>query len=342
MVLNDEWLGQVPEEAIEPQLPVLDPHHHLWDRPGNRYMLEELVADTAAHNIRQTVFIECTSMYRQSGPEHLKCVGETEFVQGIAAMSANGAFGTLRANAGIVGTADLRLGADVAQVLEAQLAASPNRFRGIRHRAAWPLARPESPGQPRQVPHLLLDDQFRKGFAQLRLYGMTFEAWLFHPDIPDVADLARAFPDTTIILDHLGGPIVSGEYGSREEVFAKWREDIVEVAKCPNVYMKVGGIQMAVNGFEWEKREKPPTSDELLEVNRPWYEHVMEQFGPSRSMFESNFPVDRVSCSYTVLWNQFKKLSKGYRDDERLDMLHDTAARVYRLPLAAELDAAPS
>jgi predicted TIM-barrel fold metal-dependent hydrolase len=337
MALNDDWLSQLTEEALEPDLPILDAHHHLWDRPGSRYMLEELVADTTPHGVRQTVFIECTSMYRTGGPEALKCVGETEFVQGVAAMSASGGFGPLRANAGIVGTADLRLGDAVVPVLEAQLAASPNRFRGIRHRAAWPMGRQLAPGQPDQVPHLLLDAAFRDGFRHLRLYGLTFEAWLLHPDIPDVADLARAFPDTTIILNHLGGPILSGEYGAKDEVFARWREDIVKVAACPNVVIKLGGIQMAVNGFGWHERARPPSSDELLGENARWYEHAIDQFGPKRCLFESNFPVDRVSCSYTVLWNQFKKLTKRFRPDERLAMFHDTAAAVYRLPLAAEL-----
>jgi predicted TIM-barrel fold metal-dependent hydrolase len=337
MVLNDGWLNQHSEEVLEPELPILDPHHHLWDRPGNRYMLEELVADTSTHNVRQTVFIECTSMYRAGGPEEFKCVGETEFVQGVAAMSANGGFGPLLANAGIVGTADLRLGDRVVPVLEAQLAASPNRFRGIRHRAAWPMARAASPGQPDQVEHLLLDPAFRDGFAHLRRYGLTFEAWLFHPDIPDVTALARAFPDTTIILNHLGGPILTGEFGKKEDIFPKWKKDIAEVATCPNVVMKVGGIQMAVNGFGWHERQRPPSSDDLLADTRAWYEHAIEHFGPNRSMFESNFPVDRVSCSYSVLWNQFKKLAKGMRDDEKRDIFHDTAARTYRLPLASEL-----
>lgn len=339
MVLNDDWLEQTPEEPVEPELPVLDPHHHLWDRPDSRYMLEELVADTASHRVRQTVFVECSSMYRSEGPEELLCVGETEFVQGVAAQSASGAYGPLRASSGIVGTADLRLGDRVSGVLEAQLAASPNRFRGIRHRAAWPLSRQPVPGQPAQVPHLLLDAQFRAGFARLRLYSLSFEVWIYHPDLSDVADLARAFPDTTIILNHLGGPIVSGQHGTKEEVFAAWRASISEIASCPNVVMKVGGIQMPVNGFGWHERKRAPSSDELLEVNAPWYEHAIEQFGADRCMFESNFPVDRASCSYTVLWNQFKKLARSARPDERLAMLHDTAARVYRLPLAAELDA---
>jgi L-fuconolactonase len=333
---QDDWLSQTPETALEPDLPILDPHHHLWERAGNVYMLHEIVADTAPHNVRQTVFIECSSMFRQTGPDEFRPVGETEFVQGIAAQSAGGGFGSTAVCAGIVGTADLCLGEGVIPVLEAQIAASPNRFRGIRHRAAWPERTPPR-GQPHGREHLLADADFQRGFGALRRYGLTFEAWLFHPDIPDVARLARKFPDTIIILDHLGGPILHGQFpGTPEEIFTKWKADIAEVAACENVVMKLGGIQMAVNGFGWHERPKPPTSDELLAVNAQWYEFAMEKFGPRRSMFESNFPVDRVSCSYTVLWNQFKKLAKGYRQDEKVQLFHDTAARVYRLPLAAE------
>ncbi len=328
-----EWVSQTVEEPLEPDLPIIDPHHHLWERPGNRYVLDELLADTSGHNVRQTVFVECSSMYRADGPEEFRVVGETEFVQGIAAQSASGGYGNLRACAGIVGSADLSLGDRVAPVLEAQIAAAPNRFRGIRHRAAW--AEPGVlPNQPANTPsHILMDENFRKGFAHLRPYGLTFEAWLYHPQLSELLDLARAFPDTTIILNHMGGPIGVGPYaGKRDEVFAAWKPDFAAFAACPNVVLKVGGIQMVVNGFGWHEREKPPTSDELLELNRPWYEYGIEHFGPSRCMFESNFPVDRLSCSYTVLWNQFKKLSKGFRADERADMFHDTAMRVYRLP----------
>ena len=334
MPANDDWLALTPEAPIETDIPIIDPHHHLWDRPGNRYGLEELVADVSGHNVRQTVFIECSSMYRAGEPDEFKPVGETEYVQGIAAMSASGGFSSLRACTGIVGTADLRLGDAVVPVLEAQCAASPNRFRGVRHRAAWPDRRTPPPGQPAAREHLLLDAEFREGFRYLREYALSFEAWVYHPDIPDVADLARAFPGTTIILNHLGGPILDGEFpGTRDEIFAQWRKDISLVAQCPNVVMKVGGIQMPVNGFGWHKRERPATSDELLAVNGPWYSHAIEAFGPDRCMFESNFPVDRASCSYNVLWNQFKKLSKGFRPDERATMFFDTAARVYRLPL---------
>jgi predicted TIM-barrel fold metal-dependent hydrolase len=327
------WLSLTEEAAIEPELPIIDPHHHLWDRPGNRYLLDEMVADMRAHNVRQTVFVECTSMYRASGPEEFKVVGETEFVQGIAAASASGQYGAARVAAAIVGTADLRLGDRVQPVLEAHLAVSPQRFRGIRHRAAW-ADKSVVPNQPADLPeHVLLDSSFRKGFAYLRQYGMSFEGWVYHTHIADLTDLARAFPDTTIVFNHLGGPIGVGRYaGRRDEVFAVWKPALVELAKCPNVVAKVGGIQMVVNGFGWHERKRPPTSDELLKANEPWYRHTIEQFGPRRCMFESNFPVDKLSCSYTVLWNQFKKLTKGFSADERSAMFHDTAMRVYRLP----------
>lgn len=332
MTTTGNWLDQTIEEPLESDLPIIDPHHHLWNRPGNRYELDELRADLAGQNVRQTVFIECSSMYRAAGAEEFRVAGETEWVQGIAAQSASGGFGEVRVATGIVGSADLRLGDRVAPVLEAQIAASPQRFRGIRHRAAW--AEPDVlPNQPASQPaHLLLDPEFRRGFAYLRRYGLSFEAWLYHPQLADIADLALAFPDTVIILNHLGGPLGVGPYaGKRAEVFAQWQRDLPAVAACPNVVLKVGGIQMVVNGFGWHEREQPPTSDQLLEANRDWYLFAIEQFGPARCMFESNFPVDRLSCSYTVLWNQFKKLSQGFTAGQRAAMFHDTAQRVYRL-----------
>jgi predicted TIM-barrel fold metal-dependent hydrolase len=335
MTNASEWLAAVDEPAIEPDLPIIDTHHHLWDRPGSRYVLDELVADTAAHNVRQTVFVECSSMYRADGPEELKPIGETEFVRGIAAQSASGAYGEMRTAAGIVGTADLMLGGDVAAVLEAQIEASPMSFRGIRHRTAWaePGVQPRASGPD---PHLMANATFREGFARLDDYGLSFDAWLYHPQLPEFVDLAAAFPNTTVILNHLGGPLGVGPYaGRREEIFTEWQRSIAAVAAMPNVVMKVGGIQMPVNGFGWHERERPPTSDELLEVNRDWYLHAIEQFGPDRCTFESNFPVDRASCSYTVLWNQFKKLTTGFSVSERAAMFHDTAARVYRLDGAA-------
>jgi predicted TIM-barrel fold metal-dependent hydrolase len=342
-IANQDWLALTKEDALEPQLPIIDPHHHFWntaDRSPQKYLLDDLAADVKGHNVRQTVFIECGSMYRADGPEEFRVVGETEFVQGIAADSASGRYGDLRAAAGIIGTADLRLGDRVVPVLEAQMAASRQRFRGIRHGAAFvepgtlPAASvtPRIAGRPIIIPHLLLDGDFRRGFAHLRTYGLTFEGWVYHTQIGELTDLAKAFPETTIVFNHLGGPIGVGPYaGRRSEVFAAWKPAIAELARCPNVVAKVGGLQMIVNGYGWHERAKPPSSDELLAANRDWYLYTIERFGPSRCMFESNFPVDRLSCSYTVVWNQFKKLTKDFVASERASMFHDTAMRTYRL-----------
>ena len=341
---GQDWLSLTREAALEPDLPIIDPHHHFWndaDRSPRRYLLDDLAADVKGQNVRQTVFIECGSMYRSDGATEFRVVGETEFVQGIAAECASGRYGDLRAAAGIIGTTDLRLGDRVAPVLEAQMAASRQRFRGIRHGGAWvepgllpgaSLA-PRSSSRPAIIQHLLLDSEFRRGYSYLRTYGLTFEGWVYHMQIGELTDLAKAFPDTTIIFNHLGGPIGVGPYaGHRDEIFAAWKSSIADLAKCPNVVAKVGGIQMVVNGYGWHEKKQPPTSDELLAANRDWYLYIIDKFSPTRCMFESNFPVDRLSCSYTVLWNQFKKLTKNFSPTERSAMFHDTAMRVYRLP----------
>jgi predicted TIM-barrel fold metal-dependent hydrolase len=339
MVTDPEaWLKMTIAEPIDPELPICDPHHHLWDRParddrpGNRYLLDELLQDSrGGHNILQTVFIECRSMYRTDGPEEMRPVGETEFVQGIAAQSASGQYGTTRIAAGIVSHADLTLGNAVAPVLEAHIAASSNRFRGIRHSSVWDASTDIRPymNPPKG---LLLDSKFREGFGYLQKYGLSFDAWLYHPQITELADLARAFPDTIIILDHVGGLIGIGPYaGKREEVFQQWKNGITDVSTCPNVVVKLGGLGMPVCGFGWNERTAPPTSIELAEAMAPYYNWCIERFGVDRCMFESNFPVDKVSYSYTVMWNAFKRISEGFSPEEKAALFHDTAVRVYRL-----------
>ena len=333
MPVNSSWLERTNETAIEPELPICDPHHHLWDHPKSRYLLDELLEDTGSgHDVRETVFLECSSMYRKDGPQEMKPVGETEFAQGIAAQSASGQYGPTIVAAGIVSFADLMLGSQVASVLEAHLAASPNRFRGIRNSCSWDESlaiRVSHSNPPRE---LYLNSRFREGFAALRQYDLTFDAWLFHPQIPELVSLARAFPETTIICDHFAGPLGIGPYaGKREEVFQYWKEGIRELATCPNVVVKLGGLVMAINGFGFHKGDKPPTSDELVAATSPYYRFTIEQFGPNRCMFESNFPVDKVSCSYLVLWNSFKKMTRDFSPAERTALFRDTAIRVYRL-----------
>ena len=328
-----EWLAQVQEEIIEPERPICDPHHHLWDHPGNQYLLDQLLSDIGSgHNVVSTIFVECASMYRADGPEPFRPVGETEFVQGIAAMSASGGYGPARAASGIVGFANLALGDAVVPVLEAHLAASPNRFRGIRHASGWDESDAVRNSHTNPPRGLLSDANFRKGFAHLGRLGLTFDAWLYHPQIPELTDLARAYPGVTIVLDHFGGPLGIGPYeGRRDEVFADWKRSITDLARLPNVVAKLGGINMPLNGFGWHKRATPATSAELVEATRHYYDYTIERFGPDRCMFESNFPVDRASCSYTVLWNAFKRMVKDFREDEKTAMFHDTAARVYRI-----------
>jgi predicted TIM-barrel fold metal-dependent hydrolase len=326
------WLAQVNEPVLEPNLPICDPHHHLWDHPNSRYLLDELLLDTGSgHNVVSTVFVECASMYRADGPDALKPVGETEFVNGIAAMSASGGYGAMRACKGIVGLADLSLGERVGDVLDAHVAVGA-RFKGIRHAAGWDASADVRNSHTNPPPGLLLDKTFRAGFRELGRRGLSFDAWLYHPQIPELTDLARAFPETTIILDHFGGPLGIGPYeGKRDEIFAQWKRSIAELSKCQNVVAKLGGLAMPINGFNFHRRERPATSDELVAAGGEYYRHAIDCFGPKRCMFESNFPVDKASCSYRTLWNAFKKIAAGASDSEKAALFHDTASRVYRL-----------
>jgi predicted TIM-barrel fold metal-dependent hydrolase len=295
--------------------------------------LDELLDDIqGGHNVVSTVFVECHSMYRTHGPEDFKSVGETEFVTGIAAMSASGLYGNTRIAAAIVGWADLMRGQAVAPVLEAHNVASGGRLRGIRHSAAWDASDQIQRSLAHPPQGLYLDAGFREGFAELARRGLSFEAWLYHPQIPELTDLARAFPGTPIVLDHFGGPLGIGPYaGQRAEIFEQWRIDIEALARCPNVVAKLGGINMPINGFDWHDGARPPSSEELAAATAPYYEHCIEHFGVDRCMFESNFPVDKISCSYTVLWNAFKRIAAGLSDADKAKLFHDTASRVYRL-----------
>jgi predicted TIM-barrel fold metal-dependent hydrolase len=332
---QDAWLAQVAEEPLEPGLPIIDPHHHLWDHPNNRYLLDEILRDTGTgHRVVGTVFVECLSMYRADGPESLRPVGETEFVNGIAAQSASGQYGETRVAAGIVSFADLTLGAAVEEVLQAHIAVTPARFRGIRHAGGFDPDPRVRNSHTKPTADLYQSANFREGFARLKGLDLSFEAWQYHPQMRSVTDLAKAFPDTTIILNHFGGPLGIGPYeGRRTEIFRQWKDDITELAQCPNVVVKLGGINMPVNGFNWHRRPVPPNSDELVAATRDYYLHAIDKFGASRCMFESNFPVDRISCSYGVLWNSFKKIAAGFSPDERADLFHRTAAKTYRLSL---------
>jgi predicted TIM-barrel fold metal-dependent hydrolase len=332
--VRQDWLDRRREEIIEPELPIVDPHHHLVDRPETgRYLLPELLADTGSgHNITATVYLEWLSMYRAAGPAELRPVGEIEFANGVAAMAASGTYGRTRVCAGIVGHADLALGAAVEKVLEAMIEAGGGRFRGIRfitashpEQAAWgsPVIRRAG---------LLLDSRVREGFARLATLGLSFDAWMYHTQLADLVDLARAFPATQIVLDHIGGPIGLGPYaGKREEVFAMWCGMIRELAACPNVHIKLGGLGMRMFGFSHHLGELPPSSEELAAAWRPYIETCIAAFGPQRAMFESNFPVDKGSCGYAAVWNAFKRIAAGCSAAEKAVLFAGTATKFYRL-----------
>ena len=332
---GNDWLALTQEPTLEPDLPICDCHHHFWDLrpqsiPYQRYLIHELNADIySGHNVRSTVFVEARSMYRPDGPEELRPVGEVEFIQGLAAASASGIYGPGRAAAAIVGHADLKLGEAVEPVLEALQAASPNRFHGIRHNVTWS---PDPALANRETEGIMANGRFREGAKVLTRMGLTLDTMVSFPQLPELADFAKAVPDVTIILNHIGGGNRVGIYAGRDdEVVAAWRQGIAAVAACPNVTVKLGGMGMVRWGFDWHTRDVPIGSAELAESMSPWMTYCIEHFGPDRCMFESNFPPDKVSFSYNIMYNAFKRLSKGYSDSERAAMFHDTAARVYRI-----------
>ncbi len=324
-----DWLARVEEEILEPELPIIDPHHHLWDRLGT-YLTDEIAADVGSgHNVVATVFVQCRYGHAEDGPEVLRPVRETGLVMDVVREGqARGLETDLCA--GIVGFADLMQGAAVAEALIAHEELAEGRFRGIRHITA------DEPSfdtfLPKVAPDAMQTEAFRAGLACLAPAGLSYDAWLYHPQIPQFTDLARAFPDTTMILDHVGGPLGLGAYrGRRDEVFAAWKASMTELATCPNVNVKLGGIGMDITGSTWSEQENPPGSEALAEDFRPWVETTIELFGPDRCMFESNFPVDKASYSYPVLWNAFKRLASGASAEEKRLLFHDTAKRVYRL-----------
>lgn len=325
------WTLRRREEALDPGQPIVDPHHHLWDNEHGRYLLPDFLADLhTGHNIVATVFLQAKAMHRQHGPEALQSVGEVEFANGVAAMSASGRYGKTRVCAGIVGFADLALGDEVQPVLEALMRAGNGRLRGIRHGVTWDAG---AAGYGRTFPprHLLLDAKFRRGFARLAPLGLSFDAWLFHPQLPELMDLLAAFPDTRAVLDHAGGLLGIPPHLQRDQVFSVWSSHIRKLARLPNLSIKVGGLGMLYGGWDFHERREPPSSSELAAAWRPYVETCIEAFGPDRCMFESNFPVDKQSCGYGELWNAFKRITQSCSPTEKGSLFHDTAANFYRI-----------
>ena len=335
LAVRPQWLALQQEPVMEPDLPIVDAHHHLWDHAGNRYFATDMLEDLATgHNVRATVAVECHAMYNRRAPAALQPVGEVEFLNGSAALSASGQYGPCQIAAAIVGHADLLLGADVLAVLQAQMRAGGDRLRGIRYSAVWhpdPQARGSLANPP---PHVMNDPRFRQGFARLAPLGLSFDAWIYHTQITELAALARQFPQTSIVVNHAGGVIGIGPYaGRRDAVRAEWATAMRDLASCENVFVKLGGMGMRLFGFDLSARARPPSSQELADLWAPYVHTCIELFGADRCMFESNFPVDKGSCSYAVLWNAFKRMSSGASAAEKQALFSGTAARVYRLTL---------
>ena len=329
---SEEWLASVVEDVVDPERPIIDPHHHLWKTPSmwGTYELADLWADTSSgHNVEKTVFVDCHSEYRTEGPSHLKPVGETEYVAEVATESRRDA--NRATIAGIVGHANMTLGSAVEEVLVAHEQAGKGLFRGIRH--AGPsddTGTLTNAGGRWPCPYDRKD--FREGVKTLGRMGYSYDTWHFFHQNQDFLALARAVPETTMILDHFGTPLGVGAYaGRKDEIFEQWKKDIEEIAECANVHAKLGGLAMPDNGFGWDKNATPPSSNEFQEAQHPYYLHAIECFGPDRCMFESNFPVDRLSVSYQVLWNGLKKIVADFSEDENDHLFYGTASRVYRV-----------
>jgi L-fuconolactonase len=332
MEIREDWLARVREEIIEPERPIVDPHHHLFDQSKvfPPYGLEQLRADTRGHNVVQTIFVECHQHYRNTGPAELAPVGETEWVAGIAANAGKGTQGVPRIGA-IIGRADLCLGDRVQAVLEEHLKAS-SLVRGIRDPAAYAEGEGIHKAASVAHPEMYAEAKFRVGFAHLDPLGLSYDAYNYHTQIRGLTDLARSFSGTTIVLDHVGTPLGVGPFASkREEIFSAWKRDLNELASCPNVFVKLGGLAMPWTGFGWGNAAQPPNSDDVVAAHARYYHHAIDSFGPHRCMFEGNFPVDKLSLSYAVLWNGFKKLAARYSESEKDDLFRGTATRCYGL-----------
>jgi L-fuconolactonase len=324
------WLARAEEDALEPDLDICDPHVHLWDRRGDRYLLDDLHADTGAgHRVREVVYVECRAGYRTQGPEEYRPVGETEAASAAAQVSEARQGATI---AGIVGHADLRLGAAIEPVLLAHAEAGGGRFCGIRQATTWDANEEVTRGHRIAPPGLMLEPAFRDGLRTLARLDLRFDAWLYHPQIPELTQVAQAVPELTVILDHLGGPLGRGPYSDRAAVREQWRRDVDELARCDNVVVKLGGIGMPIFGLGWERRHVPPTSEELAAAWEPEITFCIERFGAERCMFESNYPVDGRSASYGVLWNAFKRICTGASPDEKRWLFRETAVTTYGLP----------
>ncbi len=329
---DDHWLSMRQEDVLEPELPIIDAHHHLWVRGGYTYLMPEFADDLASgHNILATVYAECHSMYRKDGPAEQRSIGETEFVRGQAAMSASGGFGPARACDVMFGNVDLTLGQAVGPILADQVEASGGRFRGVRISTGW--HEDSRVGNVAQEPRSLLDPRVNDAVSVLKNLGISLDCWLYHTQLDEVAQLADRHPELTIILNHVGSPILGGPYrGKSDQVFRVWKAAVQSVSERQNVFVKLGAMPIRLSDYQGD-RTLPPCSEEVAAAWRPWMDTCIEAFGPSRAMYESNFPVQKRWCSYQVCWNAFKRISAGASPSEKTDLFSGAAARAYRMTI---------
>lgn len=333
LTVRPDWLALRDEPVLEPDRLIVDAHHHLWDRQSGRYLAHEFLADTASgHRIVSTVYVQCRSMLRAAGPVEMRPVGEVEFANGVAAMGASGAYGSTRCCEAIVGGADLSQGESVAHVLETMLQVSGGRLRGIRNPLAWHRSAAVSSSPVTPPRDLMQNPPFRAGVAMLAKYGLSLDAWVYHTQLDELYELARGVPDVMVVIDHFGGPVGVGPHADqRAEVLSAWRGSLRRLAALPNTRIKLGGAGMPVFGHDFASAPLPPTSQQLAEAWRPYFDVCIDLFGADRCMFESNFPVDKGMFSYRVLWNAFKRLTAHASATERDALFSGTAIRTYRL-----------
>lgn len=338
IAIRPDWLATRDEPVIDAAMPIVDTHHHLYDRPGVRYLLEDYLKDIGCgHDLRASVFVQARAMLRADAAPEWQGVGEVEFVNGVAAMSASGLYGSSRVCAAIIGAADLNLGPAVRPILERLVMAGGGapggRFRGIRQTLCWDRDTPLLNAAYPTTETMTDSPDFRAGFAQLADMGLIFEAWAFFHQLSAVARLARAFPDTRIVLNHLGGILRIRDYANRPEVFDIWRAGIDDLAASPNAVIKLSGLGMRIGGFGFEERASAPSSEELAEAWRPWIDHAIAAFGPDRCVFGSNFPVDKGSFSFKIGVNALKRIVAGLPRDAQEQIFWRSAQNIYDLPM---------
>ena len=335
--VRQEWLNQLIEDPILPNIPIIDPHHHLWDVGFGRYYIEELLEDinSSGHNILSTVYIMSSSntkIYSKDGLEEFKPLTEIEFATSEGKRADLIPNNRVKVNASIVGSVDLTYGNKLKPVLEKAVNISEGRLKGIRMLLASHTDPRISSGAVKSDLGLMLHPNFIDGAKCIQDANLSLDFWIYHTQLNEMEKIARALPDLTIILNHIGGPIHLGEYeGKQAATHREWRSAMMRLSRIPNINVKLGGLGMAVNGAKFHNSKFPPNSVQLSDVWKPWIYETIDMFGFDRCMFESNFPVDKGSCSYGALWNAFKILAKDMSDDEINKLFSKNAAKIYKI-----------